>query len=490
MKFHLSTCVAAIALLAVSWTATTAWAQGYPAPGMGYPAPGYGAAYGGYQPGMAAQQAFYAEQSGPMGGIPSGVMRAAPQYFDDDPIYSQPYGVDLACHCQSCDCGGGCSSGGCDCSGCSQSCGSCGGGDCGKCGGRIFGRFGLGLGGDGGMFGDGGIYGDPGMCGYCGGAGCGKCKGLLGGCGHSGCCNPRWWDIYSDVLYLRRDNAGRGIPLTSDGISGPTVLSTDDIDFDYEFGFRFGAAILIGVGTNIEFQYMGTLHWNGSNYAESGSGELYSAFSNFGADANIGDSTFDDSEEADLHVISYSSDLNTYELSWRKRMVSPNCRIHTSFLAGVRHVQLDEDFNFYSEGRADNLNYFVGTSNEMTGFQMGGDLWFCIIPRLMVGADLKAGVYGNHADQVTVIENGTGTTNEAYKQDDVAFLGEANVTCIFKITPRWTLRGGVQSLYLDGVALANENYNPVEEINGRTVGINDNGSVFYYGGFAGLEFIW
>jgi hypothetical protein len=65
----------------------------------------------------------------------------------------------------------------------------------------------------------------------------------------------------------------------------------------------------------------------------------------------------------------------------------------------------------------------------------------------------------------------------------------------YRINYQWTLRAGYQFLFVDGVALATENFNPVapalnNPFDPREVVINDDGNVFYHGWNAGVEFMW
>jgi hypothetical protein len=66
---------------------------------------------------------------------------------------------------------------------------------------------------------------------------------------------------------------------------------------------------------------------------------------------------------------------------------------------------------------------------------------------------------------------------------------------IWRVNPNWTLRAGYFMLYADGVAIAPEQFNSSAPPNLvspslRVMEANDNGSVFYHGGFAGLEWQW
>ena len=79
--------------------------------------------------------------------------------------------------------------------------------------------------------------------------------------------------------------------------------------------------------------------------------------------------------------------------------------------------------------------------------------------------------------------------------NDVSFVGQANLLATYRINYQWTLRAGYQFLFVDGVALASENFNPVlpninNPFNPRKTIVNTNGNVFYHGWNIGAEYMW
>ena len=364
-----------------------------------------------------------------------------------------------------------------------------------------------------------------GGCGYCGGMGCDACgggHGLFGhgdGCGglangllgdvfglvapypDGGCAAPRWYDFAVDFMHLKREDAGRSADFTSLGIGGPVVLSTSDLDFDGESSFRFSAMLQVGPGNNLEFTYFGLFFWDDRAVVRDANDQLFSVFSDFGL---IGPGGFTETDNSDLQFIDYESSFDSFEVNWRKRWVSPNCRYQGSWVCGVRYFKLDEDFNYFTQSTANvgpsgvpTMNNNINVHNNMTGFQLGGDLWMCILPGLRVGAEGKAGVYGNRIAVENTIEVNTGADSvvEDMVRNDVSFLGQADVLATYRLNYNWTMRVGYQFLFVEGVALASENFNPVrpqvfDPATPRVATVNDNGNVFYHGWFLGAEFVW
>jgi hypothetical protein len=364
-----------------------------------------------------------------------------------------------------------------------------------------------------------------GRCPYCGGAGCGACG--IGGWGlidraigavlpykGGGYCEPRWFDISIEAIYLKREESSRRVNITSDGVAGLAppniVLSTDDIDFHDRGGFRFTAAMQFGASGNLEVTYFGTVHHNATAQVTSGIDNLFSAFSEFGNNPppSVGPPItiggFTDSDGAQLSRIDYSANFDSIELDFRRRWMAPNCRVQGSWLMGIRYFLLEEKFgnfitvNYVDPNNAANTitgytNYFVETVNSMTGYQIGGDLWMTLIPGVRVGADLRSGIYYNRAQQATDIFAASlaNQVRELVEKDTVAFLAEANLMGVYRFNENFSLRAGFQFLFADGVALAAENFNAQPPFGGgRTSIINDNGNVFYYGYTGGLEWMW
>ena len=357
-------------------------------------------------------------------------------------------------------------------------------------------------------------YGAPvggGACPLCGGAGCPHC---LGGADDNnfrfdflryllpdpsgGCCAPRWFDIHMEVLNMRREEISDRVDFTSSGILGPIVLSTDDLEFSARNGMRFSAAMQLRGGRHLEFSYFGLLDW--ADQAEAnGAGNLFSTFSKFGSEPFQG---FDDTDNSDVQRIEYSPSLDSIELSLRSRWTGPNCVLQGSWLAGVRYIYLIEDFLYQTSGANGFMDYTVSTSNSMTGGQLGGDLWVCIVPGFKVGVEVKGGVYGSRCEQDTrILANSLSPPLlENVDSDKAVFAIELGLMFIYRVNQNFTLRGGYQSLVIDGLALAPENFNAdppgLQETTGgvttsvRVPGINDTGSAVYHGFGVGLEWMW
>jgi hypothetical protein len=387
-----------------------------------------------------------------------------------------------------------------------------------------------GYGGD--MYGGGGM---GGPCPYCGGQGCQNCGagGLFGHGGHhgdgtwlpngllgdvlglvapypdGGCAAVRWYDFAVDYMMLKRDNTGRTVNFATFGITGPVALSSDNLDFgSYQPGFRFSAAFQLAAANSLEFTYFGQFNYNTHATVRSPGNNLFSPFSQFGIlPLGIGGG-FAETDQADFMQINYTSKIDSFEINWRNRWMSPNCRYQGSWTLGVRHFILDEKLHYASSSSLNGVPTSTGivpaqlrddtvTTNDLTGLQIGTDLWVCLLPGLRVGGELQAGVYGNHMKMDTSITSNLVSNISAGQRltsDDVSFIGQANLLATYRINYQWTLRGGYQFLFVDGVALATENFNPQPPLLGQPFPVqvvkNSNGNIFLHGWNVGLEYMW
>jgi hypothetical protein len=337
----------------------------------------------------------------------------------------------------------------------------------------------------------------------------GDVLGILAPYADGGCGAPRWYDFELGVISLKRDNSGRNVAFASDGIAGPIVLETADLDFDSSTSFKFSAMMQCGPGSNLEFTYFGLFGWTEEATVTSGTDNLFSPYSNFGQDPLGG---FVETDEAALASIRYFTTFDNFEVNYRSRWQSPNCRYQGSWLYGVRYFQLDEDFNYFTgtntltvidpgppvvNGPLAAQRTNINVNNALTGLQIGGDLWVCLLPGLRFGGEGKFGVFGNHANIDSRISTSLGDVfTESLTVGDVSFIGDVAAYATYRINYNWTFKAGYQALYVEGVSLAGENFNPQPPaiftggVPTRVATARENGNVFYHGFTATMEYLW
>jgi len=330
--------------------------------------------------------------------------------------------------------------------------------------------------------------------------------------GEGGVAAQRWFDFSGEVIYLSRTKGAGGQNFSSQGRSptNPTdfVLSSNNVDLDqYRAGLVLQGNIQVGPGSNVEVGYFGLSKWRNSATATSSTPTLYSFLSNFGASPFDG---FDDPDRSFTHTLSYESKVNNGEVNLRRRWAEPSGFLQGSWLAGIRYFQLDEQLNFTAQGENNNsssdngprfFDYQAKTQNQLTGLQVGGDLWLNLIPGVKVGSELKAGIFGNHATQNTQITAnslpafGIPSIDERASDGRTAYLVQLSTQAVYRLTYAWTIRGSHQLIYVDNVALAPENFNDSPPAlflpsSTRNVRINTDGEIMYTGFTAGAEYSW
>jgi hypothetical protein len=130
-----------------------------------------------------------------------------------------------------------------------------------------------------------------------------------------------------------------------------------------------------------------------------------------------------------------------------------------TWLAGFRWLELSERLNYDIDLLSlINNDFNWNTNNHLYGGQLGVDLqlWDLRSP-LSINAVLKAGVYGNDADNhfhyrvndFSVLQGGA-------DQGSVAFVGDIAINATYRLTRHLALMGGYQLLWNNGTALASD----------------------------------
>ena len=338
-------------------------------------------------------------------------------------------------------------------------------------------------------------YGDPLGEGCPPGAGAGPYGGTQGYGGAAGFsqCGPHYFDVAADLMYMRRERTAEPLrDFTSLGIDGPRILSSNNTELDYEPGFRIVGRYDIGAVSLVEVAYFGTFDWSSSAQVESATGQLFSAFTAFGTDPFAG-AGFEETDNATLHRISISSQLDNAEINWRQYWVAPHPSLTGTILAGARWTRLEESFLWHTESALGEFDNNTSTLNNMVGFQVGADAMWCIFQGFRLTAEGKAGIFNNHAKQRTVITATTsGPIVETAESDHVAFVGEGSIGFVADLLPSWSLRGGYQTLILTSVALSanNVNFDRSAGFAPTNVFLEDGGEAVYHGFYLGAEYVY
>ena len=340
---------------------------------------------------------------------------------------------------------------------------------------------------------------------------------------------PHYWDVRAEAVFLQRDKTfEQNIDITSLNVGNNVVLSTRQLDVGENTGFRVMGRYDIGPCSVVEVGYMGVFDWNSSaSFSDPNpgnqQGNLYSLFSRpapgtgaFGTDpvppeVPIGQGVNDpggvmpETERALRHSISFDSDLQTAEISYRRYWLGYIPRISGTLLAGFRYTKVNEEFEFKSQGFnfpvqaiPPGLTYDLNARNNLAGFQTGADMWIALMQGLRIGTEGKVGLYDNHSllrNKITTTPGGTfpPTLFEEFEGDHAAFLTEGSVDLVADLTPSISLRAGYEVMFLNQLVLAGRNFNQVSPYGNqgmRVPFVDDSGDLTYSGGHVGIEYIW
>jgi hypothetical protein len=224
-----------------------------------------------------------------------------------------------------------------------------------------------------------------------------------------------------------------------------------------------------------------------------------------------GNRSFDESSRQE---IDYSSVYRSFELNYRVKtrlgkdqiVMDANGHWHRQansgfgreYLAGLRYLQLDEDFDWRAQDIAqegstdpqpgDDGSYIINTENDMFGLQFGVGLTY-EGARWSVAAEPKGGVYLNNATGRTRLDFTADDNNDAdlrLQEDALSFVGEFRILGRYHVTPSISLRAAYEMMYIEAVALAPSQATFITD----TSYLNTTGDPFYHGASFGFEGYW
>ena len=279
------------------------------------------------------------------------------------------------------------------------------------------------------------------------------------------------WQAWANAIFLTRSNPDQRLVLFADG----AVFGSQDLDFGFGWGPNVGLAYCLDRCNSIGVEFYGIDGWTSTGQAAGGINVLFPS----GAyPVAAGVATF-----------RYTTSLHNTEINFRHR--ESNAGWLTT-LAGFRVIEISEEFGTDFQTGSGLQNYSIDVNNHLYGFQLGALANFRNSGSWFLDSWLKAGVFGNDANQTTTEDFtgvGGGTQFAAAGGSSVAFAGDIGVSVGRRITDRLSARLGYTALWIEGVALAPEQLE-VSDIGGGVGGLDKSGGVFYQGGFVGLEYLW
>ncbi len=310
---------------------------------------------------------------------------------------------------------------------------------------------------------------------------CQACS-CAGGCQ---CSDPLWqgWDdrlktyFRGEVMVLKRDNTNRQQAVVIDGGTGDTLLSANDLEMQYELGPKLTFGVHLHPCWTLELSYFGTHHWH--------IGETREGNNNLAIPGDLGLASFD-FFGADLIRVDYTADLHTAEANLMKSLG------WVDLIAGFRFLTLDEELNIRStDSDFGTSDYNILTSNDLYGAQLGlrmartRDFW---------GWEgfVKAGLFGNDARQSQTVgdqDNQFSLRQVESNEGEVAFLGEAGLSLEYRFNDCWSVRGGYNVMWIDGLAQAPNQLDFTDTASSGSR-VDTDATAFFHGANAGIEARW
>ena len=407
--------------------------------------------------------------------------------------------------------------------------------------------------------GPGGLSGLRHLCVFCRGQGCAACQMFSGRSllatlaqlrpyAEAGRCAQRWYDLSAEAMFLgHTDSLGGSLDgdvVSTQGVAGTPALRLSDTSLgDIEAGVRLSAAFIFGVGGNVELTYIGGHEWGGSEstaFVETqdaivlidddgnpatpdvpfrsitNADDLYYSFlSDFGVNppaSNVGGvfdpGGFDDPDASEQHTLRTRSRFHSGEVNYRRRVVGPYCRFQGSGLIGFRYVRFDNLLGFTATGNNDNaLNgsrrFFDATSqlsNDLYGAQIGGDLWYTMVPGINIGIAGKLGYLNNNRENRSVVSANSlgagatpGTVRLDVENDDTTVLGEFETAILYRLSHSWTAKASYYLLAVDDIGMAGFDVAALQSVaqGGTPVTTSFDSSSLVIQGFGfGAEYTW
>ncbi len=206
----------------------------------------------------------------------------------------------------------------------------------------------------------------------------------------------------------------------------------------------------------------------------------------------------------------YDSRFNSFELNYhiKSRMrkdrmeLEPSGRwvrraqpsMSRSLIAGIRYFNLNEDFDWDAFGISDangdvqSGNYRIRTDNDLFGPQLGFSLTY-ETARWSLGVKNKSGIYINSTDVDSDFEVTGGITSgdNNIRVDNISFITEGALTGKLHLRPNFSLRAGLEILFITSVAHASEQINFVPVSTSQIVAAGDS---TFMGATIGFEGYW
>jgi len=299
------------------------------------------------------------------------------------------------------------------------------------------------------------------------------------------------WTSYAltDALFWGRDNQAADSPLVTTVNDGLPVISGKDLQFPFSQGVRAFYGQRHPCEWGWELGYWGLYGQSATQVAEGTSADFIQMPEPIGSRLTA---------DAETAVVRYASTINSAEANvfstrheWRDHSGS---WLTVDWLLGFRYVGVEEQASIFMTCCPEDLpaNYAVRTSNDMFGAQVGRRTRWTW-DRWAIEGWAKAALLGTcqQAIQDPLVDY-TGFQQRPRLSDsagDVSFVGDINLSAVYRLTDVWGIRAGYNLIWIDGLALAPNQFDFSVAGNAGSALVSG-GGVFLNGANLGLEARW
>jgi hypothetical protein len=263
-------------------------------------------------------------------------------------------------------------------------------------------------------------------------------------------------------LFLARQSLFNHQSVVVDPNTGRSFLSTADVDLGFDPGLRVTAGMRLCGGLALEVSYFGLF---GGNASASATQPNPSAFLTLGG--NLVGNVFVDMSGVQM---TDSSWVQSLEINLPCCCGCCNdCRDACGcgelscqsfeWFTGFRYLVLGDDLDISAErvvsGAVEEGSYNIRTVNQLFGVQAGAR-WRRTWGRVGWEATVEAGVYANDMEEtqtVTDFPNFALRPTVSGSEVGVAFVGELDLSALYRLTDAWNLKAGYTLIGIQGVAL-------------------------------------
>lgn len=274
-----------------------------------------------------------------------------------------------------------------------------------------------------------------------------------------------------EALFLQRHPQLNDQALVNDQTTNTTLLSTSNLNFNYNPGLRAMVGVGLCDGRALEFSYLGLFSGSANATVVQPNPNSFLTFQD-----NLVGNVFVNTERYDVE---YSSWLNSFAANFacccgccdstgcgescgescgEGGCGQSRCQSLTWF-SGFRYLNFGERFNMSAQrtvaAATESGSYNISTSNHLYGGQLGARIRRTR-GRFGWEGSGAAGVYLNNSQQsqsVTDFPNFP-LRNASNSGNGAAFVGDTNLSGIYRLNNVWNLRAGYNVMWIQGLALA------------------------------------